>query len=165
LPLLSSLAAGAKTSGPKTESDLGDFLLCDTIIPPTTEALMIQGIDNIGLCVTDVARSVAFYQALGFLEQYRNERGVMMSGGGANLFIFATRQANPPQVGRELGLFGNAQGIDHISLAVMDVDALCSMLVAAGIPVDNPPENQTWGARMAGLKDPDGNNLYLLQKL
>jgi uncharacterized glyoxalase superfamily protein PhnB len=107
--------------------------------------------------VTDVAQSVAFYQRLGFSEQYRNERGVMMSVGAANLFIFSTRQPNPQPV--------YAPGIDHISLAVIDVDAIYSMLVAAGIRVDNPPEDQTWGARMAGLKDPDGKNLYLLQKL
>ena len=125
---------------------------------------MIQGIDNIGLCATDVTRSIAFYQKLGFSEQYRNERGVMMSVGAANLFIFSTRQTNPPPVSRELGLFTNAPGIDHISLAVTDVDAIYSMLVAAGIRVDNPPEDQTWGARLAGLKDPDGNNLYFLQK-
>jgi uncharacterized glyoxalase superfamily protein PhnB len=89
----------------------------------------------------------------------------MMSVGRANLFLFATRQTNPPQVGRELGLLGNAPGIDHISLAVADVDALYATLMGAGIPVDCPPKDQTWGARMAGLKDPDGNNLYLLQKL
>jgi hypothetical protein len=28
-----------------------------------------------------------------------------------------------------------------------------------------PPEDQSCGARMAALKDPDGNNLYLLQRL
>ena len=57
---------------------------------------MIQGIDNIGLCATDVTRSIAFYQKLGFSEQYRNERGVMMSVRTANLFIFSTPQTNPP---------------------------------------------------------------------
>jgi hypothetical protein len=29
---------------------------------------VIQGIDNIGICTTDVARAIAFYQRLGFLE-------------------------------------------------------------------------------------------------
>ena len=126
---------------------------------------MIQGIDNIGICTTDVARSVAFYQRLGFSEAYRNERGVLMAVGDVHLFIFATRQSNPPPVGRELGLFGNAPGIDHISFAVGDVDALYSKLEAAGVALGGPPEDQSWGARMVGLKDPDGNNLYLLQKL
>jgi hypothetical protein len=30
------------------------------------EAPMVQGIDNIGMCTTDVERLIAFYQKLGF---------------------------------------------------------------------------------------------------
>jgi catechol 2,3-dioxygenase-like lactoylglutathione lyase family enzyme len=126
---------------------------------------VIQGIDNIGICTTDVARAVAFYQGLGFSEAYRNDRGVLMVVGDVHLFIFATRQTNPPPVGREFGLFDNAPGLDHISFAVEDVDALYSKLQAAGVTFGGPPEDQSWGARMVGLKDPDGNNLYLLQRL
>jgi catechol 2,3-dioxygenase-like lactoylglutathione lyase family enzyme len=126
---------------------------------------MVQGIDNIGICVADLARSVAFYQELGFSEAYRNDRGVMISRDGVNLFLFVTRKPNPPPVGRELGLFDNPPGIDHISFAVADVDALYAKLRADGVKFGGPPEDQSWGARMVGLKDPDGNNLYLLQKL
>jgi len=126
---------------------------------------MVQGIDNIGICTTDVERSVAFYQRLGFSEAYRNDRGVLVAAGAAHLFIFATRRTDPPPVGRELGLFGNPPGVDHISFAVADVDAMYATLQAAGVALGGPPEDQSWGARMVGLKDPDGNNLYLLQKL
>jgi methylmalonyl-CoA/ethylmalonyl-CoA epimerase len=126
---------------------------------------MVQGVDNIGICATDVARSVAFYQTLGFSEAYRNDRGVLMAAGAVHLFIFATRQSNPSPAGRELGLFGNPPGIDHISFAVADVDVMYATLRAAGVAFGGPPEDQSWGARMVGLKDPDGNNLYLLQKL
>jgi methylmalonyl-CoA/ethylmalonyl-CoA epimerase len=62
-------------------------------------------------------------------------------------------------------LCGNPSGIDHISFAVADVDALYSTLRADGVTFNGQPEDQSWGARMVGLKDPDGNNLYLLQKL
>jgi catechol 2,3-dioxygenase-like lactoylglutathione lyase family enzyme len=88
-----------------------------------------------------------------------------MAAGAVKLFLFATRQPNPLPVGRELGLFGNAPGIDHISFTVADVDALYAKLREAGVACGGPPEDQSWGARMLGLKDPDGNNLYLLQKL
>jgi catechol 2,3-dioxygenase-like lactoylglutathione lyase family enzyme len=37
--------------------------------------MAVQGIDNIGICTTDLARSAAFYDKLGFTEAYRNERG------------------------------------------------------------------------------------------
>jgi catechol 2,3-dioxygenase-like lactoylglutathione lyase family enzyme len=126
---------------------------------------MIRGIDNIGICTSDLPRSVSFYRGLGFWEAYRNDRGVMMSIEGVNLFLFLTQRPDPPSVGRELGLFGNAPGIDHISFAVTDLDVLYTKLCAEGVKFGGPPEDQSWGARMVGLKDPDGNNLYLLQKL
>jgi catechol 2,3-dioxygenase-like lactoylglutathione lyase family enzyme len=126
---------------------------------------MVRGIDNIGICTSDLGRSVAFYQKLGFSEAYRNDRGVLMAAEGVHLFLFATRKPNPPPVGRELGLFGNAPGIDHISFAVTDVNTLYSKLRKDGVSFGGPPEDQSWGARMVGLTDPDGNNLYLLQRL
>ena len=126
---------------------------------------MIRAVDNIGVCTTDIARLHRFYQKLGFAEVYRNERGVLIAAGDCRLFIFATRQKNPPSVARELGLFDNPPGLDHISLEVDDVDRMYSTLKADGCEFAGPPEDQSWGARMARLKDPDGNNLYLLQKL
>jgi len=125
---------------------------------------MVRGIDNIGICATDLARSVTFYEILGFSEAYHNERGVMMAAGTVQLFLFATSRSDAMPVARELGLFGNPPGIDHISFAVSDVDALYTTLRAASVAIDGLPEDQSWGARMVGLKDPDGNNLYLLQR-
>jgi catechol 2,3-dioxygenase-like lactoylglutathione lyase family enzyme len=126
---------------------------------------MVRGIDNIGICAANLERSVAFYEALGFSEAYRNNRGVMMAAGTVQLFLFATRRSDAPRVGRQLGLFANPPGIDHISFAVSDVDALYSKLRGAGVAVAGPPEDQSWGARMVGLRDPDGNNIYLLQRV
>src|SRR6516165_4824184 len=118
---------------------------------------MVRGIDNIGICASDLARSVAFYETLGFSEAYRNEGGVMLAAETA-------QRSDAPPVDRELGLFGNPPGIDHISFAVSDVDALYARLRQAGVVFGGPPEDQSWGARMVGLKDPDDNNLYLLQR-
>ena len=56
---------------------------------------MVQGFDNIGVCVTNLESSVAFYELLGLREAYRNERGVLMAAGDARLFLFATRRADP----------------------------------------------------------------------
>jgi catechol 2,3-dioxygenase-like lactoylglutathione lyase family enzyme len=125
---------------------------------------MVRGIDNIGICATNLPRSVAFYETLGFSEAYRNDRGVIMVAGTAQLFLFATQRSDAMSVGRELGLFGNPPGIDHISFAVSDVDALYSKLRKVVVVFEGPPEGQSWGARVVGLRDPDGNNLYLLQR-
>src|SRR5215472_15839227 len=104
---------------------------------------MVRGIDNIGICVTDLPRSVAFYETLGFSEAYRNDRGVMMAAGTVQLFVFATRRPDAPLVGRELGLFGNPPGIDLISLAVGDVDGLYARLRQAGVVFGGQPEDQS----------------------
>jgi len=118
----------------------------------------------IGICTADAARSAAFYQALGFSEAYTNDRGVMMTAGNVWLFLFATRQPDPPPLVRDVGMFGYPTGTEHISIAVTNVDALYARLREAGVACDGPPEDESWGARMVGLKDPDGNNLYLLQR-
>ena len=48
---------------------------------------MVRGFDNIGVCVTNLQSSVAFYELLGLREAYRNERGVLMAAGDARLFF------------------------------------------------------------------------------
>jgi len=126
---------------------------------------MIDGVDNIGICVTDLKKSVEFYQALGFAKAYENERGVTMMAGTAKLFIFQTRKTNSGPVAREFTLFQNPPGIDHISFAVEDVDRLYAEAKAKGIVFNSEPKDQTWGARMVSLRDPDGINLYLLKWL
>ena len=126
---------------------------------------MVHGFDNIGVRATNLQDLVTFYEILGLREVYRNERSVLMSAGNARLFLFATRHVNSPPVGRKLRLFENAPGIDHISFAVADVDGIYARLKEAGVEFNGEPQDQSWGARMVGLKDSDGNNLYLLQKL
>jgi lactoylglutathione lyase len=44
---------------------------------------------------------------------------------------------------------------------VADVDATLAGLRAAGVPVVGEPEDQPWGERLAGVRDPDGRLVYL----
>jgi catechol 2,3-dioxygenase-like lactoylglutathione lyase family enzyme len=126
---------------------------------------MIKGVDNIGLCVTDLRRAVGFYQDLGFSKAYENDRGVTMIAGTAKLFVFQTRRSNPAPVERDFTLFQNPLGIDHISFEVEDVDRVYAEGKAKGLVFNGEPADQSWGARMVSLRDPDGNNLYLLKWL
>jgi methylmalonyl-CoA/ethylmalonyl-CoA epimerase len=125
----------------------------------------IQAIDNVGICTTDLARSVRFCQQLGFAVLFENERGVTLTLGSAKLFLFPAQPGDDRAVGRSLGLAGNPPGVDHISFAVDDVDALHANFAAAGLDAGPPPTDQDWGARAFGLTDPDGNNLYFLRWL
>ena len=123
---------------------------------------MRLAIDNIGICASDLARSVKFYRRLGFEVLAENDRGVTLAVGTAKLFLFPARPGDDRVVGRDLGLSGNPPGIDHVSFLVDDVDALHASLAADDVDVGPRPADQDWGARVFGLTDPDGNNLYFL---
>jgi methylmalonyl-CoA/ethylmalonyl-CoA epimerase len=121
---------------------------------------MILGVDNIGVAARDLERSVEFYQSLGFIKAHENERGCTMVAGGTKLFIFPA--ASHDGLARSTTLEGNPPGIDHISLLVDDVDRTYAEFTRRGIDFISTPADQSWGARTAVLRDPDGNNLYLL---
>lgn len=129
---------------------------------------MLKGIDNVGVAVTDLNRSIAFYEKLGFTrgQDYEADvRGCSMTCSSAVLFLFQTQQAKPQAVKREPTLAQNPPGLDHISFLVEDVNKLYTELKAKGVVFLGEPADQDWGARLVGLKDPDGTNLYLLQYL
>jgi catechol 2,3-dioxygenase-like lactoylglutathione lyase family enzyme len=129
---------------------------------------MLKGIDNVGVAVTDLNRSVAFYEKLGFVrgQDYEADvRGCSLTCGSAVIFLFQTKQATPQAVQREPTLAQNPPGLDHISFLVEDVNKLYTELKAKGVVFPGEPADQDWGARLVGLKDPDGTNLYLLQYL
>jgi catechol 2,3-dioxygenase-like lactoylglutathione lyase family enzyme len=129
---------------------------------------MITGIDNVGIAVTDLTRAIAFYEKFGFIrgQDYDADvKGCSLSCGSAVLFLFQTKQPHPQTVTREPSLAQNPPGIDHISFAVADVNKMYAELKATGVVFLGEPADQDWGARLVGCKDPDGNNLYLLQYL
>lgn len=129
---------------------------------------MLKGIDNVGIAVTDLTRSIAFYEQLGFAKgpDYEADvKGCSMNCGSAVLFLFQTTQASPSPVKRDPTLAQNPPGLDHISFLVEDVNKLYAELKTKGVAFLGEPADQDWGARLVGLKDPDGNNLYLLQYL
>ena len=92
-------------------------------------------------------------------------KGCTIKAGEAMLFLFQTQQATPQSVQRDATLAHNPPGLDHISFLVEDVREKYAELKAKGITFDAEPEDQDWGARIVGCKDPDGNNLYFLQYL
>jgi catechol 2,3-dioxygenase-like lactoylglutathione lyase family enzyme len=128
-------------------------------------AIMIQNVDNIGICVKDLKRAISFYEKLGFTKAYQNDRGATMVAGTAKLFVFQSRQPNAAPANRQFTLFDNPPGIDHISFAVEDVDRIYADARSKGIVFNGEPQDQDWGARVVTLRDPDGNNLYLLKWL
>jgi catechol 2,3-dioxygenase-like lactoylglutathione lyase family enzyme len=108
-------------------------------------------LNQVTLPATDVARSAAFYRALGFtqivssLPSYaRFECPV----GGSTLSLHQVVSV-PPDSGV----------IVYFECA--DLDGTCRELAARGFAFDSPPADQRWLWREAYLRDPDGNVLCL----
>ena len=110
--------------------------------------------------VTDLAKSVAFYQLLGLKELRRmdDERGrytlvFMAAPGDEHAQVELTWNWDPEQytMGRAFG---------HLAYQVDDIYAACARLQAAGVTIHRPPRD----GRMAFVRSPDGVSIELLQK-
>jgi catechol 2,3-dioxygenase-like lactoylglutathione lyase family enzyme len=105
---------------------------------------------HVMLYVSDVARSVAFYETLGLqtVESDHDYARLTFPGGGD--------LALHPSGGEALGSPGA-----RLYLEVQDVDETFEGLVSAGIEFEGPPKSMEWGWRHVYLLDPDGHQLSL----
>jgi catechol 2,3-dioxygenase-like lactoylglutathione lyase family enzyme len=108
-------------------------------------------LNQVTLPATDVARSAAFYRALGFTQIVSNLPSYARfecPAGGSTLSLHQLASV-PPDSGVV------------VYFECDDLDTVCSALAARGIVFDSPPTDQRWLWREARLRDPDGNALCL----
>lgn len=116
----------------------------------------IESLSAVTLATADMARSCAFYGALGF---------EVLFGGPAEPFTtyragqgFLNVQVDPSGVpaGRIWG---------RVIFWVDDVDAMHARSVAAGFEPEMAPSDAPWGERYFHLRDPDGHELSFARRL
>lgn len=137
------------------------------------------GVHHTGITVSDLDRSVAFYESLGFEQLERTEEeGAEVEEGlgvaGAKLRVAMLKSPNggllelleyerpdeSPAV-----LPNNGIGAAHICLEVDDVDAAVAELRARGVRFLSDPITHESGIRWVYAKDPDGITAELLEVL
>ncbi|KIZ16038.1 VOC family protein [Streptomyces natalensis] len=125
-------------------------------------------IDLIGLVVSDMAASLAFYRRLGLdvpLEADGAPHGEVTLPGGLRLAwdtVETVRSFDPdwtPPVG------GHRTALAFACADPAEVDATYATIVAAGHAGHKAPWNAAWGMRYAVLHDPDGNAVDLFAEL
>ena len=106
----------------------------------------------------DLDRTEAFYAALGFTRNWRDDGWMILERGGLRLEFFPH-----PQVDPLTSWFSACLRLD-------DLDAFYHACLAAGIregrtgePRLHPPRKEPWGGTVANLVDPDGTLLHLVQ--
>ncbi len=134
--------------------------------------LKMNGIQHVGLPVTDLAASEAFYSRLGFENvmasgfDYKGGRGkvAMMQRGPTVLELYQMPEAELVEIrGRRDGR------IDHVAFDVDSIDEVFRELKAAGFSVveDGPVTLPFWerGCRYFNVLGPDGERLEFNQIL
>jgi catechol 2,3-dioxygenase-like lactoylglutathione lyase family enzyme len=110
------------------------------------------------LGVADVARSRAFYEALGFAAARQSEAAVtFFDAGGVVLALFG-RAA----LAEDAGVADSEPGFSGIALAhnarsEADVDAVLSEAAKAGAKIIKPAGKAFWGGYSGYFADPDGH--------
>ena len=119
---------------------------------------IVTGLAHIGIYVRDMDASVDFYKRLGFSldrEVEGNVRLAFLSAGTCLLEL----------VGRNVEPYREAGIVDHIALAVDDLDAAVAGCKQAGIEVDDSKAggSSALGSRNLFFTGPDGERLELYQ--
>jgi len=110
---------------------------------------MLTGISAITLATHDMARAVAFYEALRFVLQFGRPAARFTSfragSGYLNLMLMPGEHVR--------GQWGRA------IFNVDDVDAYYAQAVSAGLKPEFSPQDGSWGERYFHILDPDGHEL------
>lgn len=124
----------------------------------------ITGYAHVAIKVIDLDRSLDFYvKKLGFAEMMRlyNDKGETWL---VYLRITDTQYLEVfPGAENDRAPGWNANGMNHMCLAVDDVQALIKELDAVGIPLLLPYKIALDGNPQAWIEDPDGNRIELMQ--
>jgi lactoylglutathione lyase len=116
--------------------------------------------------ITDIDRSVAFYNALGFEEKGR----LPIRDEATNVFMGLPDDGDEPRL--EL-TFNHGQtepydlgtGYGHIAITTPDLDGALAALSEQGIEPERPPYTvREGGSRLCFVRDPDGYRIELIER-
>jgi lactoylglutathione lyase len=124
----------------------------------------ISGLAHVAIKVTDLDRTLDFYiNKLGFPEMMRlhNDKGevwlvYLRITDDQYLEVF-------PGAENDRAPGWNANGMNHMCLAVDDIEALVKEIEAVGIPLLLPLKVALDGNKQVWIEDPDGNRIELMQ--
>jgi lactoylglutathione lyase len=116
--------------------------------------------------ITDIDRSVAFYDALGFEEKGR----LPIRDEAINVFMGLPDDGPEPRleltynIGRQEP-YEIGTGYGHIAISTADLDGTLSRLRTQGIEPERPPYTvREGGSRLCFVRDPDGYRIELIER-
>jgi uncharacterized glyoxalase superfamily protein PhnB len=117
----------------------------------------VPELNAIGIVASDMARSIAFYRAVGLDVPETPDEGhidvAMPSGTRLMLDSEATVLSFRPDWARATG---NQVGLAFACTSAAEVDEVYARVTGAGFDGEKEPWDAFWGQRYAQLRDPDG---------
>jgi lactoylglutathione lyase len=115
--------------------------------------------------ITDIDRSVAFYEALGFEEIGR----IPIRDEAINVFMNIPGDGDMPRLELTCNFgvdsYEIGTGYGHIAITTPELDARLAELAQQGIEPEKPPYTvREGGSRLCFVRDPDGYRIELLER-
>jgi lactoylglutathione lyase len=116
--------------------------------------------------ITDIDKSVAFYEALGFDEVGR----VPIRDEAINVFMNQPGDGDSPRLELTYNIghtepYELGTGYGHIAITAEDLDKTLAQLAEQGIEPEKPPYTiREGGSRLCFVRDPDGYRIELLER-
>ena len=116
---------------------------------------MLESISAITLATHDMARAVAFYEALGFVLKFGGPAADFTSFQAGGCYLNLTEASAETQ----WSWWG------RVIFYVADVDTQYASACSAGLAPAFAPRNGAWGERYFHIVDPDGHELSFARPL
>ncbi|MEI7296483.1 VOC family protein [Paraburkholderia tropica] len=127
--------------------------------PAARNEARIESLSAVTLTVSDLARSLRFYEPLGFA----HKPGPRIAGFAS--FVLGGDGGGESYLNLLEGPHDAVAGWGRVILYVCGVDAFYQQAVAAGFSPEFAPQDAPWGERYFHLRDPDGHELSFAQPL
>src|SRR2546429_7657879 len=113
--------------------------------------------------ITEIDRSVAFYEALGFEERGR----LPIRDEAINVFMGLPGDGSRLELTYNFGVdsYELGTGYNHVAVTVEDLDGKLENLSQQGIAPEKPPYTvREGGSRLCFVRDPDGYRIELIER-
>ena len=115
--------------------------------------------------ITDIDRSVAFYEALGFEEKGR----LPIRDEAVNVFMGLPEDGEEPrlELTHNFGVdsYDLGTGYGHIAITTDDLDGTLARLAEQGIEPEKPPYTvRDGGSRLCFVRDPDQYRIEIIER-
>ena len=115
--------------------------------------------------ITDIDRSVEFYEALGFEEMGR----IPIGDEAVNVFMNIPGDGEMPKLeltyNHGVDSYEIGTGYGHIAITTEDLDGALAELKGKGIEPEKPPYSvREGGSRLCFVRDPDGYRVELIER-